>query len=79
MPNYSYKCEKCGYTEDRIRPVEMRWAEYRCPLSALSVVTAHKIGEPLFVPGCTGAMRFMPIQKTNFKIKTQKDDGKEYW
>ena len=66
---YKYKCGTCGYEDERIRPVADRAKEYPCPLSAIDVVTAHKIGEPLFVPACDGAMKFMSIQKTNFYFK----------
>ena len=75
---YKYKCDTCGYEDERFRPVADRAEEYPCPLSAVDVVTAHKIGEPLFGPACDGTMKFIPIQKTNFKIQTQADDGKEY-
>ena len=75
--NYCYKCSVCGRIEEEFRTVEMRAIERACP-------SVYK-GRPdqqseLFDDHglCIGRMKFQPIQKTSFKIKTQADDGKEY-
>ena len=64
MPLYQYKCNGCGYIDDKFLPVERRHEKFPC---SRAINTRKKFGMlPPFI--CDGEMIFQPIQRTTFKM-----------